>query len=85
MVNLVSIEGYTIGYNGAEFTPLDYMLSSNPKKAIMPLGFRDLLRSECPRAWFELCNGGTVCGFKFRNIIEISFEQQKQINKLKGF
>lgn len=70
-MNLTSKEGYKIGYSpGAEFTPLDYMYRSNPKKVEMPKGFRKMLYTHCGRAWLALCNGKTVCGFKFRDIIE---------------
>ncbi len=73
--HLKSREGYTIGYGlGADYTPLDYMQRSNPKTIIMPKGFRDLLRDTCPLAWNELCNGGTVHGFRFRNILEQRFD-----------
>lgn len=75
MPHLKARTGYTIGYwnreeGSADYTPLDFLASSDPKTAIMPKGFRDLLRLECPLAWKELCNSGKVHGFRFRDIIE---------------
>lgn len=68
---LKSKQGYTIGYSlGANYTPLEWLQRSNPKKDEMPRGFRLLLTETCPLACYELKQGRTVFGFRFRDIIE---------------
>lgn len=81
MKHLKSREGYSIGYwndeeGSADFTPLDYLLHSNPKTAVMPRGFRSMLTETSPRAAAELQRGGTVCGFKLLNIMEANFNNK---------
>lgn len=74
-MNLKTRDNFKVGYSlGATHTPLEYLISSNPKTAVMPRGFRDLLREQCPAAWFELCNNRKVHGFRFRDIIERNYD-----------
>jgi len=87
MKHLKSLQGHSIGYwnskeGDADFTPLDYMIAYNPRRTVLPIGFRDMLRELCPSAWFELINDRKVHGWRFRDILEINFSQTQQIEKL---
>jgi hypothetical protein len=74
-MNLISKEGYKIGYDlGATHTPLDYLISSDPKRAVMPRGFRKLLVETCPMAAAQM-RIGRVHGFRTVDIIEQDFNR----------
>lgn len=75
---LITQDGRTIGFgNGADYTPLEYLQRSDPKKDIMPKGFRKLML-HYPLACAEWKKGGKVFGFRIQDIIEQDFSHRKR-------
>lgn len=79
MHNLISIEGFKVGYDlGALYTPLEYLQRSNPKKTVFPKGFRRMLVEHCPDACFQMKQGLKVYGFRTKDIIEENFNARNK-------